>query len=187
MKNTKTILAIMAACAFPLSHQALASDGTINFTGKIEDITCTINVDSGSATSTVTLPAVPKSALGAIGSTAGDTPFTIKLTGCTGTGVSATAKDVAVYFEPGGNVNAAGRLNNTISETAAEGVDVALYRANSPTTPLMLGVIPTAGYAQISTGTPTATMNFVAKYYATTAAVDGGDVTTSATYSIVYP
>lgn len=174
--------AVVMAMAF--GQQAMASDGTINFIGKVTDVTCTVTA-TGSSDSTVTLPTVSKTALSADTYTAGATPFTISLSGCQGDRTNPT--NVAVYFEPGGNVNVNGRLTNTApSETTAENVDIALYRADSVSTALSLGKIPTGTYATIDANGTTAKMDFVAKYYATAQAT-AGVVTSNVTYSIVYP
>ncbi|TDX20261.1 major type 1 subunit fimbrin (pilin) [Buttiauxella sp. BIGb0552] len=173
--------AVVMAIAF--GQQAMASDGTINFTGKVTDVTCTVTATSSSG-SNVTLPTVSKTALANIHDTAGATPFKISLTGCTGS--LADPVNVAVYFEPGGNVNTDGRLNNTAVAGAAQNVDIALSLADKVSEELNLGVSPTVKYATIDPDDKNAEMNFVAKYYATGAA-EAGAVTSSVTYSIVYP
>lgn len=173
---------ILAAVVSLISISAQASDGTINFTGKIQDVTCTVTANGGAAIATVTLPTISKTALSGINSTAGDTNFNILVTGCTGAAV--TGGGVSVLFEPGMNVNAAGRLNNT---GAATGVDLAIYRANA-ITPLNLGTVPSSAYLPLTGASPdgTATLPYTVKYYATSATPGPGTVTSSVVYSIVY-
>lgn len=173
---------ISAGLAAVLSVPALASDGTINFTGAIKDVTCTVTSAGTNGISTVTLPTISQNALTAVGATAGDTNFNIELSNCAGTGVAGSG--VAVHFEPSVNVNANGRLINT---GAATGVDLALYQANTAT-PMNLGVAPTAPYKTMTGVTPSgsATMPYTVKYYATSATPGAGTVTSSVVYSIVY-
>lgn len=175
------------ALAMALGQQAMAGDGdgTITFNGKVTDVTCTVAATGPDGTSTVKLPTVSATALSGDTATAGATPFTISLSECGGDLANAT--NVAVYFEPGGNVNVNGRLNNTAPTlTAAKNVDIALYLAESVSTALSLGKIPTATYATIAPNGSTAKMDFVAKYYATAQAT-AGDVISNVTYSIIYP
>ncbi len=55
---------------------------TINFSGEVTDQTCSAVVD-GNTDPTVVLQSVPVSALnGTVGKTAGETSFTLRLTGC---------------------------------------------------------------------------------------------------------
>lgn len=173
------------ALAMAFGQQAMAGDGTITFNGKVTDVTCTVAATGPAGTSTVTLPTVSATALSGDTATAGATPFTISLSACGGDLTNAT--NVAVYFEPGGNVNVDGRLKNIAPTlTAAENVDIALYRADTVSTALSLGKIPTETYATIAANGTTAKMDFVAKYYATAQAT-AGEVTSNVTYSIVYP
>lgn len=169
-------LAALTATAF----QAQASDGTINFTGKVQDVTCTIKVNgAGTGDGSVTLPTVSKSSLAGVGTTGGDTTFTIDLSGCTGTEASGNP-GVAVFFEPGANVTAQGRLKNT--GTGAPQVDLAIFRNGSP---LQLGAAPASAFTNLSGAG--ASMPFVVKYYSNSAAPSAGEVKSSVTYSIVYP
>lgn len=173
------------ALAMSFGQQAMASDGTITFNGEVTDVTCSVTANGATGNATVALPTVAASALNGLNQTAGATPFAISLSGCTGT--LTAAKNVAVYFEPGTNVNVAGRLSNNASTTPATNVDIALYRASDVVNPLVLGVTPGEAYGAIpSGGVGTTTMNFVAKYYATGTATSG-KVSSNVTYSIIYP
>ncbi|MNC08812.1 fimbrial protein [Pseudomonas jessenii] len=180
----KTLLtaSVAAGLAALFALPAQASDGTINFVGAIKDVTCTVAAAGTSGISTVTLPTITKTALTAVGATAGDTNFNIELSNCSGTDVAGSG--VAVHFEPGVNVNSNGRLTNN---GAATGVDLALYQANAAS-PLNLGVAPTAAYKTMIGATPngSVTMPYTVKYYATSATPGAGTVTSSVVYSVVY-
>ncbi|MFV3414702.1 fimbrial protein [Pseudomonas nitroreducens] len=173
--SLSTLLALAAS-----AMQAQASDGTITFNGKVQDVTCTIQINgAGTGDGTVTLPTVSKSSLAGVGTTGGDTHFTIDLSGCSGSDVSGNP-GVAVFFEPGANVNAQGRLTNTGS--GAQEVDLAIFRNGSP---LQLGAAPATAFTNI-TGTGV-TIPFTVKYYSNSATPSAGEVRSSVTYSIVYP
>lgn len=179
MKKSLIALATLAALSASVM-QAQASDGTINFNGKVQDVTCTIKINgAGTGDGTVTLPTVSKTSLAGVGTTGGDTNFTIDLSGCTGSGVSGNP-GVAVFFEPGANVTAQGRLKN-IGIGASE-VDLAIFRSGSA---LQLGSAPATAFTNISGAA--ASMPFTVKYYSNSATPSAGEVKSSVTYSIVYP
>jgi major type 1 subunit fimbrin (pilin) len=179
MKKSLISLAALAVLSASVM-QAQAADGTINFNGKVQDVTCTIKINgAGTGDGSITLPSVSKSSLAGVGTTGGDTNFTIDLSGCTGSEVSGNP-GVAVYFEPGANVNAQGRLKNIGS--GAQEVDLAIFRNGSP---LQLGSAPATAFTNISGAG--ATMPFTVKYHSNSATPSAGEVKSSVTYSIVYP
>lgn len=169
---------ILATSAIILgSAAAHAADGTVTITGKITDKTCSI--DAKSKDLTVALPTVSVTSLAASGQTAGRTPFTINLTGC-------SEGKVATYFEPGDTVDfSSGRLNTT---GGATNVQVQLLGDNNQVIPVLAKTAGTQLNSQevsVSAG-GSAALNYYAEYYAkdkTTA----GDVKTSVKYTIVYP
>ena len=90
MKKMNKIALVVAGLA--LSTTALANN-VIQFQGEVADQTCAVTIDGNASAPLVLLPTVPSSSLSAIGETAGQTPFTVGLTGCTAT-ASATAPNV---------------------------------------------------------------------------------------------
>ncbi|QBJ77112.1 fimbrial protein [Aquitalea sp. USM4] len=182
MKKLLTIASALALGGF--ATQAFAYDGTINFTGTISNVTCTLAV-SGTTPGTITLPTVTQSALKAVGDTAGTTQFSIKLSACTGTPAPTQA---AAWFETGAEVNAAGRLLTTVGGTATDTLSIALYNMGSAT-PIAIG----QGNGSIgSSGSPfpitsgSATLNYQAKYYAEKTGVPAGAVQAKVNYTIQY-
>lgn len=178
MNKTLLSAALIAGLGFVAfaPNAAHASDGTITINGQINAATCTVAV-TGTAGSTVTLPTVATTVLGAAGNTAGQTAFSIGLTGC-----SAGVTKAATYFEAGPNVNAAGRLNNPVGAT---NVNVELVNSNG-TTPIVIGsAAPSSGVGSFPVASGNATLNYFARYYATGAATAGA-VATSVTFSMVY-
>ena len=155
---------------------AHASDGTITFSGAVTGSTCTVKLNGGSASGTVTLPTVSTSALPSTGSTAGSTPFTLDVSNCTFTGTTAGT----AYFEAGANVNATtGRLANT---GGAGNVELQLYLGSNYASKVAAGqsnqnaATPLTGDGQLRYGV---------EYYATGAAT-AGSVASTVTYSLIY-
>jgi major type 1 subunit fimbrin (pilin) len=180
---------VLSAALIAAAGEASASDGTISFNGSIDASTCTITTGSTSGTFTVLLPKVGANALGATASTAGDTAFSIALTGC-----SDVTGNIATNFEAGSAVDVAtGRLKNTATTGGATNVEIQLLNGSNGT-PILVGS-PIAsqnslGVALVSDGETepagTATLNYIARYYATGAAT-AGNVTSLVTYSLVFP
>ncbi|KWH02239.1 fimbrial protein [Burkholderia territorii] len=185
-----------AGLAFVAVNAAHASDGTINFTGSVVASTCTIN--GGTNDLTVPLPKASTNQLATAGATAGRTPFTLALSGCTtdskddeGVSIPAPVKKVSVAFEPGPNVNLeTGRLKPTGAD-AAKGVEIAIL--NDKYEPIKIGAESLTQGTQVvdidtaESGTGTATLQFAAQYVATGDAVSGGSANSFVTYSLVYP
>ncbi|UEP23699.1 fimbrial protein [Burkholderia ambifaria] len=177
----------------------MASDGTINFTGSVVASTCEIN--AGAKDLTVPMPQAASNQLSTEGATAGRTPFTLSLSGCTtdskdkdGNPIPAPVKKVSVAFEPGPNVNlATGRLKPTGVGTngVASGVEIGIL--NDKYEPIKIGAESSAQNVQtvnIDTaegGTGTATLQFAAQYVGTGAEVKGGKMDSYVTYSLMYP
>lgn len=177
--RTITYFAVLMLAIAPLA--ANAADGTITFIGLVTDKTCTIATPGG-VNQVVTLPTVSRATLGAAGATAGRTPFSINLTGC-------SAGDVATYFEPGATVDfATGRLLNQATATPAGNVQLQLLGSNNAFLPVLAAG---AGGAQANSQWVTvaadgsANLGYFAEYYAT-AASTAGEVSTSVQYTIIY-
>lgn len=175
----KLTLAICCTACAGLISQAHASDGTITFTGNIAATTCTISVAGGSSSGSISLPTISTKALAVTSATAGSTPFTVSLSGCTG-----AATQAAIWFENDSNVNSSGRLINT---GTASNVDVAIYNTASSSHILIGQTASTFGSSgtafPISSGN--ATLNYLARYYARGVAT-AGTVTTSVNYTVQY-
>lgn len=181
MNLKSTLLAAAAAVACgglalaPTAHAAAAT-GTINFTGKVIAPTCSVsNATSGNLS--VTLPAVMTSAFSGAGSTAGQTPFQLDLTGCP---TNPSGVKVAAQFS-GTTINADGNLGNT----ASGGSNVEVQLTNSTGTAINLQSNPTPVDATVD-ASGNATLAYQARYYATQATVSSGAVTASVQYTLTY-
>ena len=169
---------VPAAKAAPATGNGTAIDGTITINGQVVANTCTVAVNGGSNTGTVALKPAPTSALATTGSTYGDMPFTIAVTGCDS---SLNGKSVLPYWS-GAQVNSNGRLRNTGTAT---NVDLQLLNQDD-LTPIALNA-PEGGQgttgATVASGA--ATMTYYARYYATGAAT-AGPVTSTVNYTLIY-
>ncbi|CAB3785063.1 fimbrial protein [Pararobbsia alpina] len=174
----------LGAALVILSGHAVASDGTISFTGSIDASTCTISTGTSGSFS-VPLPTVTAQTLSAVGNTAGMTAFEIKLTGC-----SDTSGNVKTDFQAGSAVDmASGRLKNTKSGGATN-VQIELLNASDLSQILVgkpIGSQNSASTALTTSGTTgTATLKYFARYYAT-GKTTSGDVASQVTYSVILP
>ncbi|HTV84927.1 MAG TPA: fimbrial protein [Dyella sp.] len=186
MKKTLLTAALLAvvgvAAVVPQVQAANTSSGTITFSGSLTASTCTVLVNGGSSTATVTLPTTPlvNGVLASSGTSAGWTPVTLTLSGCTSlTGYTK----VFPYFSGTGIDSTTGYLTNTGTAT---NVEVALSNTNSLTNVLTLqgaSGAQNAGTQLLSATTPT--FSYYAGYVATGAATAGG-VTATVQYTLNY-
>ena len=169
-------VALMVA-GLVLSTAALA-DNTIKFQGEVADQTCDISINGNASTPLILLPTVAATSLVAAGTTAGQTPFTIGLTGCTASGSATAIKTVFV----GNNLTANGRMGNT---GTAKNVSLRLVDPATPGTPLDLtGQTGAAGLVLAADAT-TAAHDFAVEYYSEGNAAPGS-VLGSVQYSVSY-
>lgn len=173
-------LAATFGAAALFSTSVAASDGTITITGKVVANTCTFSVNGGSTSNTVQLPVVFTTALNAAGAVAGNTPFTIKVSGC-----DPNLSKVQEQFG-GSNINATdGNLKNiataTSPQTVAGNVEVQLLSGTG--TVINLNDNTASPTGNLSSGG--VTLNYQAQYYAT-AAASAGLVSTTVTYTTQY-
>lgn len=176
------ILAVAATTAVVSSLSCQAADGTITFTGKVTDQTCTISTPGGN-NFTVTLPTVSASTLAEQSATAGRTPFAINLTKC-------SKGQVATYFEPGATVDFnTGRLKNQAQTNAANNVQIQLLGSNNQFIPIQStgsnGAQNNSQWVNIAAEGDSADMNYYAEYYATSPA-GAGSVSSSVQYTLIY-
>lgn len=181
-------IAIIAAIAsvFSIGTNA-AGNGTINFTGNVTAQTCNaaIGGNTGTTPATVTLPTVQTSVLNASGAVAGQTAFSIGVTGCASTTPSG-AGTVKAYFEKGQTVDANGRLTNTATTNNATNVVLQLIDGTT-NNPINIGDASQAGTGSgyVTIASQSATLPYSVRYYAT-AQSTAGAVTSNVTYSLIY-
>jgi major type 1 subunit fimbrin (pilin) len=194
IKRAMVVAGITAGMALPMS--GLASDGTITFSGAVTASTCSLSVNGGGATATVTLPTVDTAALTGTSpkTTAAGTFFSIAVGTCTtqvdiGLPTAAAPTQVQIYFEAGPSVDQAtgGLINHT--GTGYSNVEVMLYNASGSTV-VGTQIQPGTGTNQPAVLTVSGgTQWFYAGYSTTGAGVSGataGAVSTTVTYSLIY-
>lgn len=169
------MLPILLAAAFPLSAAAMP---TITFNGEVTAQTCQVKVNE-EVDGVVFLPTVSTKELSAAGATAGQTPFTISVSGC-----KATQADVAIALKLlGRNVTANGNLGNTATANAAGNVAVTLGAADGTRIALQ-GLTNVPGLILPANQT-SASMQLTAQYTAE-GKVTPGVVTAVAEYTVSY-
>lgn len=186
----KLTLAASLVLGFGLVANANAVDGSVTFNGKVVNQTCT--VITGKKDQTVKLPTVQSSSLATPKSTAGETPFTISLTGCNTKNTSGISQVKAFFLPNATNVNeTTHNLINIATNSPATNVQVQLL--NKDLSVIKVGENITdqnvtgtdINDAGKTDGTVTAELKYFARYYATSAA-GTGDVNSKVEYNIVY-
>ncbi|HEI2772844.1 TPA: fimbrial protein [Escherichia coli] len=179
----KNIIALSAVLSVAFFNSAMASDGTISFTGKVVAQTCKVTTGTN-GNFTVTLPTVSQTALASANATTGLTPFSINLTGCTAGG-SGVPGNVKAFFEPGANTDFNTNKLKNATAGGAQNVQIELLNSDGAAT-ILLGKDASAQDVHAETITNgNATLRYMARYFATNAATPG-EVTSSVNYTIAY-
>ncbi|MEW5288913.1 fimbrial protein [Erwinia papayae] len=177
MKYATLAAVIFAACSS--ANVYAAAEGTITFNGTLQATTCNSSINGGDASADVELPIVGVNQLASAGQTAGQTQFTIGLSGCEG--VLTTA---AAFFETGDTVDSNGRLIDQ-NDTTDQKVAFQLRNAGNQS------IIVVGNSSQETNNTygemvdGSLTLPYLVEYYANSAA-GAGTVTSNVTYSIMY-
>jgi major type 1 subunit fimbrin (pilin) len=188
MLNTKKSLAPIVTLGFAAvaASTAYADGGTIEFRGQLTDQTCSVAVNGGTSSATVTLPTISTTQLAAADQVAGKTAFTIKLSSCQ----NATATSARAYFQDGAAVDVlSGHLRNTAATGAATKVELQLL--DGGTTPIRVGdtsqVAKTGGTSLVDFDAVSgaALLHYSVEYFALGQTTPGA-VESSVTYSIDY-
>ncbi|MBN9903682.1 fimbrial protein [Pseudomonas aeruginosa] len=181
MKPQRSALTIAAFLALP---GIAAAANTITFHGEVTDQTSSAVVD-GRTDPTVILDTVPVSALdGAVGKPAGETSFTLQLTGC-----AAPAADAEEHFSvmfQAVNPTSAGNLTNTAS-AGATGVALQLLTApGGSEVNLAGGSAVAAGDIVLAGGETSTSYDYAVRYISEATTVTPGPVLGSVTYTLRY-
>lgn len=146
------------------------------YSGGVTFTASTCSVSTGSQNLVVTLPSVLASNLTSAGTTAGTTPFSINLTGCTSNrNVSATLNTNNPY------ATANGVIAPTTGSGYAGNVGIRLLQSDGAT-PVAFGTAFPVG----TTNGANFTFNLYAQYYQTASPVSPGKVQATATYTLTY-
>jgi len=165
-----------------------AANPTITFNGEVTNQTCTIDIN-GQTNSVVMLPTVSMTDFGATlttAQTAGQTAFTVTVSGCTAP--TATAQDISVKLL-GYDVDAAtGVLGNRATGTdAAEGFGIQITGDAAGADPVQLNGPTELPSFSLPVGETSVTHDYGARYYVLDAATaSAGKITAVAEYAISY-
>ena len=183
MKKTISAIAVIAAIGSTAFSPAHAGDGVINFIGKLETQTCTIDVNgvANPAVYTVVLPTVSIDRLATAGATTGQSGFVIGLKNCS----SIVDNGVTAFFESSPLVNVI--TGNLLSTGTAHHVELQLVDGASGR-PIRVGDMEqnavTTRIRMDATGS--ALLPYAVQYYVPGPAATAGTVASNVTYSIVY-
>lgn len=182
--NTKTLAltAAIAATGLFANVSHAAPDGTITVNGQVLAQTCLVDGNAYGTPDNVVvgLPNVLSTALASAGSTAGDTGINIAITNC-----DAALKTVQTYFS-GGDINSAGRLNNSSTAAAVAGnVQVQMLNASGAVMDLSQATATGQNSQVVNLSGGAATMSYTARYYATGAA-SAGAVKSTVNFTMIY-
>jgi major type 1 subunit fimbrin (pilin) len=198
MKKTLISTALTAVLGFAMVVPMVASatDGKITFNGEITDVTCIISgggAATGTGDITVRLPTVSASALPQDGATAGNTPFSLILSGTNCNDGKTAALWVETNQTPALDTSTNALRNQKLG--GATNVEVRMLNAAN-NQKILLGIndyvvngqqVIAANNQPAATITGnTATLNYIAQYLAVGAAPTPGLVTTYLTYSMQY-
>lgn len=182
-KNTRQVSSwfVRVALIALVSPGAATAANTITFSGEVTDQTCQVSV-SGSADPTIILDSVPVSGLASVGAVAGETPFTVSLSGCS---EGVTEQHYTTVFQAV-TPTADGNLANAAS-AGATGVAIQLLDGEGGM-PVNLagGAAVEAGDIVLPAGETEASYNYAVQYVSESAEVTPGPVLASVIYSLRY-
>ncbi|CAK9885715.1 MAG: Major fimbrial subunit SMF-1 [Candidatus Erwinia impunctatus] len=187
MKAYFNFFSMGLAAAVLLPAAAFAAP-TVTFQGEVSSQTCSVAIN-GSTNSVVMLPTVATTAFGSTlsnGQTAGLTPFTVTVSGCTAP--STAAQSISTQFL-GYNVDSTtGVLGNRLTSTnAAAGFGIQLTTSGTGGTPVVLNGPTTVAGLTLGVGQTSASFDFGARYYVLSSAdAKPGKITAVAEYTLSY-
>ncbi|MCE1736522.1 fimbrial protein, partial [Enterobacter hormaechei] len=160
-----------------LMSTAHAADGQVKFTGKITATAC--KVDSNSANQTVNMGTISSSSFNGANSTSAATRFSINLTDC-----PTEYNQAQVKFDGQTDKTNSRFLALTNSKgNAAQGVALALYEDDSSTA---INIAENSQSQKLVAGQKVNTLDFIAKYIATSNKVVPGSGDAVANFTITY-
>ncbi|AJO77115.1 MULTISPECIES: fimbrial protein [Pseudomonas] len=172
---------LMLAALIPsMSH---ATDGVINFSGSISDVTCNINgkAPGEDNVTNVELGRIAPSAFTAVGTASTFKNFDLVLSGAQCTDKTK----VVVDFDQVGNVDPATGNLKLIGSAPATGVQIQVYNADATAAKIPLGQAETSPQVATVAGN-TATLKFKASYVSTLATVGAGSGNSYVRYTLSY-
>ena len=154
----------------------------VTFQAEITSQTCEVSID-GATNAVVVLPTVSTVDLAGAGATAGLTPFTISLSGCTAPAMNTPITTLFI----GHNITAGYNLGNSATASPATNVAIQLTVDAAGRWPIELydAITPATGLI-LRKGDTTASYQFGARYISEAGGATAGAVTAVAEYTISY-
>ncbi|MFK3658909.1 fimbrial protein [Scandinavium sp. NPDC088450] len=174
--NRNTLSAVIAATAVLSMSNVFAAAGTVNFTGKILDSACAVDV--ASQNQTVDLGEYYKTEFTGVGSKTAAKGFNVVLKNCP---PSVGSAKVVFDGTPEASNSALLAIDSTLPG-AATGVAINLMSADKTDLPLN----GSNGYNYVLSSTQDNTLNFYAQYQSTLSTVGAGPANSVANFSVVY-
>jgi len=164
---------------------SFATDGVINFSGSITDVTCDINGKApgeGNITN-VDLGRFAPSKFATVGTASDFVPFKLQLSGANCTNKAK----VAIDFEQVGNIDPVTGNLKLIGSAPAQGVQIQIYNDTKDGKKILLGQAEAAPQQAIVAGN-TATLSYKASYVSTAplAGVTAGSGISYVRYTLSY-
>ncbi|WPO48181.1 fimbrial protein [Pseudomonas sp. S1Bt23] len=179
----KTLAVSGLAIAAVTPSLSFATDGVINFSGSITDVTCDINGKApgeGNITN-VDLGRIPPSKFVSVGAASAFVPFKLQLSGAQCTNKAK----VAIAFEQIGNIDPVTGNLQLIGTAPAQGVQIQIYNDMKDGKKIPLGQAESAPQVAEVVGN-TATLSYKASYVSTAATVTAGSGISYVRYTLSY-
>jgi len=162
----------------------LAAGSTINFRGQVNSQTCQVMVD-GAANPVVLLPTVATGDLSAAGTSAGETPFVVSVSGCTASAVDKPKDKLKIKTQFLASAATSG--NNIPNLGTAKNVALQLRKSvGGDPISLVGGSAVSVEGLEVAAGSTSASHTFAVRYVAEGGAAEAGSVIGSVQYALDY-
>lgn len=184
----KLALALTVGSALLLTATAQASTGdstysgnTIYFVGEVVTETCQVDINGNAESPIVMLPSISAADLASAGATAGETTFTLGISGCSGAAIKTQTRFI------GNNVDAKGNLVPVDAGNSGYAGNVALQLLDAPGgNPLNLNSPVLVEGVTLADGEKNGSAKYAVQYISVDGGATPGIVTGSLQYSVTY-
>jgi len=193
MKTLAVLIFLSSSCLADAGFNNTSGQGvtTSNISMNIKYQSCTVTIDGQGNSAHISLPDVPASSLDAKDKTAGDTPFSITVSGCVNGHTAYTGTPVmnaSVYFETQNSVDVKTKMlvNMDTSNSKATNVELEVIDNNSKNPIQPGGTTGNTTLPVLVTGAASsARFDYTARYHAL-GTVTAGAVSSTLVFSINY-
>lgn len=186
MNKLALVLTVGSALLLTATAQAGSSDSpyssnTIFFAGDVVTETCQVDINGNAESPIVMLPTVSIADLASPGATAGETAFSLGISGCSGAAIKTQTRFV------GNNVDANGNLIPVDAGNSGYAGNVALQVLDAPGgNPLNLNFPALVDGVNLADGEKSGAVKYAVQYISVDGGATPGIVTGSIQYSVVY-